>query len=107
MKKYLHNGEDRFRKKVNDWATKIGVKPKSVQIRAMKNKWASCSMGGRITFSRDLLKKRSDFKIYVIVHELVHLEVPNHGKLFKSLMRAYVPKWERVKINLEYISCRT
>jgi predicted metal-dependent hydrolase len=26
----------------------------------------------------------------VIVHELVHLKVPNHGKLFRSLVRAYL-----------------
>jgi hypothetical protein len=31
----------------------------------------------------------------VIVHELLHLLVPNHGKLFKSLMTAYLPDWER------------
>jgi predicted metal-dependent hydrolase len=31
----------------------------------------------------------------VIVHELLHLLVPNHGKLFKSLMNAYLPDWHR------------
>jgi len=27
----------------------------------------------------------------VIVHELIHCLVPNHGKLFKSLMKANLP----------------
>jgi len=31
-----------------------------------------------------------------VVHELLHLRVPNHGRLFKSLMTAYVPGWERM-----------
>ncbi|MDE0424212.1 MAG: M48 family metallopeptidase [Candidatus Poribacteria bacterium] len=31
---------------------------------------------------------------FVIVHELIHLLVPNHGKLFKSFMSAYLPDWE-------------
>ena len=31
---------------------------------------------------------------YVIVHELLHFDVPNHGKLWKSLMRAHVGDWE-------------
>jgi predicted metal-dependent hydrolase len=32
----------------------------------------------------------------VIVHELLHLRVPNHGRLFRSLMAAYLPQWERI-----------
>jgi Protein of unknown function DUF45 len=34
---------------------------------------------------------------YVIVHELLHLKVPNHGKLFKTLLRAYIPDYEKIK----------
>jgi predicted metal-dependent hydrolase len=32
---------------------------------------------------------------YVIVHELLHDSVPNHGKLWKSLMRAHLGDWEQ------------
>lgn len=31
---------------------------------------------------------------FVIVHELAHLLAPNHGKVFKSFMLAYLPDWE-------------
>jgi predicted metal-dependent hydrolase len=27
------------------------------------------------------------------VHELVHLLAPNHGKVFKSFLAAYLPDW--------------
>jgi exonuclease III len=30
---------------------------------------------------------------FVIAHELLHLRVPSHGRLFKSPMTAHVPKW--------------
>ncbi len=32
---------------------------------------------------------------YVIVHELLHFFAPNHGKLWKNLMRAHLGEYER------------
>lgn len=84
-----------LRHRVDQWASKIGVTPERVQIQRMTKKWASCSPGGRISLSKDLLRKETDFQQVVIVHELLHLRVPNHGKLFKSLMNAFVPGWEK------------
>nr|CBX27772.1 hypothetical protein N47_C18300 [uncultured Desulfobacterium sp.] len=57
---------------------------------------ASCSGKGRVSFSSDLLQEPRTFQEFVIVHELLHLQVPNHGKLFKSLMSAYLPDWEAI-----------
>lgn len=79
-----------FKQRLNYWAKRIGVSPVMIQVRPMKNKWASCSATGRMTFSRDLLRERIDFTDYVIVHELLHLLIPNHGKLFKSLLQVYL-----------------
>jgi predicted metal-dependent hydrolase len=61
----------------------------------MTTKWASCSSAGRLCFSQDLLRKARAFQEVVVVHELLHLLIPNHGKLFKSLMTAYVPDWQQ------------
>ena len=36
-----------------------------------------------------------DLQDYVIVHELLHFHVPNHGRLWKSLMRAHLGDYER------------
>ncbi len=63
----------------------------------MKNKWASCSPSKWVSFSEDLLSESRAFQRYAIVHELLHLRIPNHGKLFKSLMSIYVPDWEKWK----------
>jgi predicted metal-dependent hydrolase len=56
----------------------------------MRRKWASCSSKGRLTFNTDLLREPATFRREVIVHELLHLKLPNHGKVFKSLLRAYL-----------------
>ena len=76
------------------WATRIGVKLRQVHVRPMTTKWASMSTAGRLTLNSELLDLSRAAGEYVIVHELVHLLAPNHGKVFKSFMAAYLPDWE-------------
>jgi len=61
----------------------------------MRNKWASCSWAGHLNFSSELLELDPALWDYVIVHELLHLSAPNHGKLWKSLMRAHLGDYGR------------
>ena len=88
--------ENMFKNIVIEWANRIGVEPKEIHLRQMKNKWASLSEKGRLTFNTDLLKMHRKYCDYVIVHELLHMKVPNHGKLFKSLMYVFLPDWENL-----------
>lgn len=78
-----------FKREVIDIAAELKVEPKQIHIRAMTTKWASCSSHGRLTFSTALLSEPIKFRREVIVHELLHLSVPNHGKLFRALERSY------------------
>ncbi|MYA69836.1 M48 family metallopeptidase [Candidatus Poribacteria bacterium] len=77
-----------------EWADRIGVKVREIHLRHMRRKWASISTNGRLTLNTDLLSLPEALTEFVIVHELVHLLVPNHGKLFKGYMSAYIPDWE-------------
>lgn len=85
-----------FKAEVLSWAKRIGVEPKEIRLRLMKNKWASCSSNGRLTFNSEILQKPARFRAEAIVHELLHLKVPNHGKLFKELMRVYLSNSEKL-----------
>ena len=85
--------KDDFKAEVREWADKLKVKPAQIRVQMMKNKWASCSPGKWISFSEDLLRESRTFQEYAIVHELLHLRIPNHGKLFKSLMSIHMPDW--------------
>lgn len=86
---------EEFKYLVKCWAVKIKVEPIQIRVQKMKNKWASCSDKGWISFNEQLLNKSLGFKEYVIVHELIHLKVPNHGKLFKSLMAIHYPNYQK------------
>jgi len=90
-----YDAREKFAQRVRDWAARLDVRVQAVTIRKMRRKWASCSTAGRLTFDESLLSKSGDLQDYVIVHELLHLNVPNHGKLWKSLMRAHLGDYER------------
>ncbi len=84
--------KENFKLEVEKWGEEIGVEIKEIHVRAMKHKWGSCSTNGRLTFDTDLLEEPADFRKEVIVHELLHLKVPNHGKLYRALLKAYLGK---------------
>ncbi len=92
-------GANNFKSIVWDWAIKLRVEPKEIHLRSMKTKWASLSGSGRLTFNSELLEKRRKLIDYVVLHELLHIKVPNHGKLFKSLMFAFFPIGRSVVIS--------
>jgi predicted metal-dependent hydrolase len=88
---------------VRHWATRMNVQSPTVQMRAMRRKWASLSRRGRLTVDAKLLDLPRDLGEYVIVHELVHLLVPSHSKLFKSYLHAYLPDWEARQARLNKV----
>jgi len=75
---------------VKHWAARIKARPAQIRIQRMTRKWASCSSNGRVTFNSELFDQPYRFQEFVIVHELLHLKIPNHGKFFKSLVNAYL-----------------
>lgn len=89
---------------VRDWSAKLGVPVKTITIRPMSRKWASWSTNGNLTLSDELLAFDAEVGDYVIVHELLHDKAPNHGKLWKSLMRAYLGDFEHVEQELRQIA---
>ena len=83
---------DEFKQEVLNWAEELKLTPKEIHVRDMSNKWASCSSKGRLSFSKRLLHQPNVVRSKAIVHELLHLKYPNHGKLFKTLLVAYLNK---------------
>jgi len=73
------------------------VRPSQLRLQRMRRRWASCSPRGMVSFSTELLAQPAASPEDVIVHELLHLKVSNHGKLIKMLLRAYIPNYESIR----------
>ena len=104
--KDIWQGKAEFKVRVQQWAAKLGVEVRSLTVRPMRNKWASCSTAGSLNFNAELLLMERELGDYVIVHELLHFSVPNHGKLWKSLMRAHLGDYEKDQAVLNSLSQR-
>jgi len=89
--------KSQFKQRVRHWADQLDVKIVWLGVRPMRNKWASCSTAGHLNFSAELLALNPELWDYVIVHELLHFSVPNHGKLWKSLMRAHLGDYQALE----------
>ncbi|MGK0184407.1 MAG: putative metal-dependent hydrolase [Verrucomicrobiales bacterium] len=79
-----NRSKETFKQSVREWANKLEVKIAWLAVRPMRNKWASCSTNGHLHFNAELLDLDRELWDYVIVHELLHFSVPNHGKLSRN-----------------------
>jgi predicted metal-dependent hydrolase len=100
------SSKQEFKDRVRHFADDIGVNVRTLTVRRRKKKWASCSTNGIFTFNEELLQLERQIWDYVIVHELLHFHVPNHGKLWKSLMTAYLGDYEATESRLRRIATR-
>ena len=100
-----HAATNDFRERVHTWAHRVRVTPAQVRVQRMSRKWASCSTRGWCTFASDLLEETRAFQDYVIVHELLHLKVRNHSRVFRSLLTTHIPHWRRFCPNGLGTSC--
>jgi len=76
--------KDAFKGHVRAWAEKLGVNIRSLTVRPMKTKWASCTTEGRLTFNTQLLDMDRGIADYVIVHELLHFFGPQSRKALEE-----------------------
>lgn len=100
---YRQKGKKRIGERVEHYRKRMGVEPKSVRIIDLKNRWASCSVGGNINFHWKCMMAPPTVLDYIIVHELAHLLYPNHTTAFwnqvDKVMPDYMERKEWLRIN--------
>lgn len=78
-----------------------GLKCASWSIRKMSSHWGSCTtLTKAIRFSLNLAKHPPECLDYVILHELLHILYPNHGRQFKADLTRYCPDWQNIRKKL-------
>lgn len=76
------------------WEKTTGLYCSSWQSKYMTTKWGTCNpISKKIWLNVQLAKKPIECLEYVILHELAHLKVHNHGPEFTAILDKYMPYW--------------
>ena len=93
--------EEKIQKYLPKWETITGLSSTSWQTKYMTTRWGTCNTStGKVWFNLQLAKKPIECLEYVILHELIHLRVKNHGQDFVDLMDRYMPYWRDIRKKL-------
>jgi predicted metal-dependent hydrolase len=75
---------------LTEFAPEILARPASVNWRAMRERWGSCTVIDRSIRISDRLKGAPEYVLdYVLFHEAIHLEYFDHGEQFKELLARF------------------
>ena len=75
---------------LTEFAPEILQRPASVNWRAMRERWGSCTGIDRSIRISDRLKGAPEYVLdYVLFHEAIHLEFFDHGEQFKQLLARF------------------
>lgn len=69
-------------KRLSELAKRFGFSYNKVTIRDNRRNWGSCSSQNNISLNLQMMKLPEELIDYILLHELVHTEVKNHGPKF-------------------------
>ncbi|QAT49340.1 M48 family peptidase [Caproiciproducens sp. NJN-50] len=81
--------------RVRHYSKIMGVSPIGIKITSAKTRWGSCSAKNSLCFSYRLILLDPEAVDYVVVHELAHIRVKNHGPEFYREVERYLPDFRR------------
>ena len=86
---------------IQKWEPRLKVQVKGYYLLRMTTRWGTCNYRTKqIRLNTELVTKPGFLLEYVVVHEMVHLIVPNHGPRFVALMNEFYPSWREARAEL-------
>ncbi|MEE0879138.1 MAG: SprT family zinc-dependent metalloprotease [Treponemataceae bacterium] len=107
---------EKFRKILNEqlerlipkWEETTKLHCESFKTKYMTTRWGTCnSKAKRIWINLQMVEKPLECLEYIILHELIHLKISNHGKDFIEMMNQFMPDWKDRKnlLNTQILAC--
>ena len=90
------------------WEETTNLHCESFKTKYMTTRWGTCnSKAKRIWINLQMVEKSLECLEYIILHELIHLKISNHGKDFIEMMNQFMPDWKDRKnlLNTQILAC--
>lgn len=100
---YKQQASAYLKSRVKHYGSILQLTPQKIWIKSYKRKWGLCRSDGIISFNWKLMFFSAPIVDYVVVHELVHLQIPNHSPQFYKRMQQVLPKYKSAKNYLDSI----
>ncbi len=75
-------------------AQENGFEYARIGITSARTRWGSCGPKGSLNFTWRLIMAPREVIDYVVVHEMVHLQVRNHSKSFWGEVNNFMPEYQ-------------
>ena len=102
MREYLRSVlKEELAEMVDKWCKKMEVEEATWIVKQMKTRWCSCVESKKlIQLNLELARLPRRCIEYVVVHELCHLRVHGHNRMFENLISQYLPNWKSLRNEL-------
>lgn len=84
-------------RRLEELAAQHGFEYKSVSVRSLKSRWGSCDQSKNIVLNLYLIQLPWQLIDYVLLHELTHTVVMQHGPKFWTAMEEVEPQVKRLR----------
>lgn len=101
---YQKQALEDFQRRLEIFATKLGVPTPPLKLSNAKSRWGSCSSDGVIRLNWRLMQAPPHIINYVTCHELAHLKEMNHSKQFWAIVEQLFPDYKAAETTLKKLS---
>ena len=94
--------QKKLQERLKIYSPKVAKQPAMVKVMELKNRWGSCSAKGVLNFNWKCAMLPTTVLDYVVVHELAHIEQPDHSATFWRAVEKVMPGYEEQKAWLKF-----
>ena len=94
---YINEAAELLVRLTDKWKHRLSGAISTVLLKEMKTRWGSCSSSGAIALNWRLIMADPDIFEYVFVHEICHIDVKSHNRVFWELVTDLIPDAKRYR----------